>query len=164
MPLGMQVDLGPSNIVLDGDPAPPRQKRDRAPQFSAHVYCRQTAGWIKMELGMEVGLGPGHIVLDGDQAPPKKGHSLPIFGLCLLWLNGLMDQDGTWHGGRPWPRPYCVKMGPSSPQKGMAPSFWSMSIVANSCPSQLLLSSCLIFRCLAGLKPWLQCNYCMQLL
>jgi len=38
-----------------------------------------------MALGMEVGLGPGHIVLDGDPAPlPKKGHSRPIFGLCLL--------------------------------------------------------------------------------
>jgi len=39
------------------------------------VYCRQTAGWIKMPLGMEVGLGPGDIVLDGDPAlppPPQK--------------------------------------------------------------------------------------------
>ena len=26
------------------------------PQFSAHVYCGQTAGWINMALGMEVGL------------------------------------------------------------------------------------------------------------
>jgi len=43
-------------------------------QFSAHFYCGQTAGWIKMALGMEVGLGPGHIVLDGDPATlPKKG-------------------------------------------------------------------------------------------
>jgi len=31
----------------------------------AHVYCRQTAGWIKMPFGMEVRLGPNHIVLDG---------------------------------------------------------------------------------------------------
>jgi len=44
------------------------------PQFSVHVYCVQTAGWIKLAVGMEVGLGPGHIVLDGDLAPlPKKG-------------------------------------------------------------------------------------------
>jgi len=35
--------------------------------------------------GMEVGLGPGHIVLDGQ-----------IFGPCLLWPNGWMDQDATW--------------------------------------------------------------------
>jgi len=54
------------------------------PRFSAHVYCGQTAGWIKMALGMEVGLSPGHIVLDGDPAPlPKRGQSpfnfRPIF-------------------------------------------------------------------------------------
>jgi len=47
-----------------------------------------------MKLGMEVGLGPGHIVLDGDQAPPK-GAQPPIFGPCLLWPNGWMDQDDT---------------------------------------------------------------------
>jgi len=28
------------------------------PQFSAHVCCGQTAGWIKMPLGTEVGPGP----------------------------------------------------------------------------------------------------------
>jgi len=50
------------------------------PQFSAHVYCRQTAGWIKMALGMEMGLGPGHFVLDGDPAPlPQKGTEPKIF-------------------------------------------------------------------------------------
>ena len=41
------------------------------PQFLAHVYSGQTAGWIKMSLGMEVGVGPGDIVLDGAQLPPK---------------------------------------------------------------------------------------------
>ena len=41
-----------------------------------HVYCGQTAEWMKMKLGMEVGLGPGHIVLDGEPAHhPPKGHS-----------------------------------------------------------------------------------------
>jgi len=65
MALGMKVGLGPSHIVLDGDTAPP--KGDRAPQFSAHFYCRQTAGCIKMPLGMEVGISPGDFVLDGTQ-------------------------------------------------------------------------------------------------
>ena len=57
------------------------------------------AGWIQMALGTEVGLGPGHIVLDGDPALPAKGHSLlpPIFGPCLLWPNGWMDQGATWY-------------------------------------------------------------------
>jgi len=76
MPLGTEVGLGPGDIVLDGDPAP---RRDTAPQFSAHVRCSQTAGWIKMPHGMEVGLGPGDIVLDGDPAPRKKGHSTSTF-------------------------------------------------------------------------------------
>ena len=58
----------------------PSQKGGGAPKFSAHVYCGQTAGWIKMALGMEVGLGPVHIVLDGDTAPlPKKGAEPPEF-------------------------------------------------------------------------------------
>jgi len=33
----------------------------------------------------------------------------------VLWPNGWMDQDATWYGGRPWPRPHCVRWGPSPP-------------------------------------------------
>ena len=29
----------------------------------AHVYCGQTAAWIKVPPGTEVGLGPDHIVI-----------------------------------------------------------------------------------------------------
>jgi len=72
MTLGMQIGLGPGYIVLDGDPAPLPQKEGRAPQFSAHVYCDQTVGWMRMALGMEVGLDPGHILLDGDSASPLQ--------------------------------------------------------------------------------------------
>jgi len=71
MPLGMVVGLGPGHIVLDGDPAP-LPKKGGSPQFSAHVYCGQTAGWIKMPLGMEVDFDPSDIVLDGDPAPPPQ--------------------------------------------------------------------------------------------
>ena len=61
------------------------------------VYCGQTVGWINMPLGMEIGLGLCHIVLDGDPAPAQKGaQSTPIFGPCLLWPHGWMDQDATW--------------------------------------------------------------------
>ena len=86
------------------------------PQFSVHVCCGETAGWIRIPHGTEA--------LDGDpQTPtnfrpmsvvakrpgglrchfvwgiqlPKKGHNVPtIFGPCLLWPNGWMDQDATW--------------------------------------------------------------------
>jgi len=86
MSLGMEIGLSPGGFVLHGDPAPsPSQKGGGAAQFSAHVYCGQSAGWIKMALGMEVGLGPVHIA-----------HPLhPIFGPCLLWPNGWMDEDAA---------------------------------------------------------------------
>jgi len=87
MPPGTEVVLGPGHIVLDGDPvtAPPSQKRGTAAQFSAHVCCGQTAGWIKIRLGMEAGLGPRDIVLDEDPSPPRKGaQQRPLFGPCLL--------------------------------------------------------------------------------
>jgi len=74
------------------------------------TYCGQMIGWIRMPLGMEVGLGSGHIMLDRHPAAPQKGPSSPIpsiFGLCLLWPNGWMDQEVTWYGHRPRPRPQC---------------------------------------------------------
>ena len=74
MLLGREVGLSPSDIVLDGDPAPPPKRGAGAPKFSAHIRCGQMAGWIKMPLGREVGLSPSDIVLDGDPAPhPKRG-------------------------------------------------------------------------------------------
>jgi len=53
---------------------PPKKKGGTAPQFLAHVYCDQMAGWIKVPLGTKVGHSPGHIVLHADPAP-HKGHS-----------------------------------------------------------------------------------------
>jgi len=89
MLLGRKVCINPSDIVLDGDSAPPSPKRGQSPQFSAHAYGGQTVAWIKMPLGTEVGLDPGNIVLDGTQLPsPKRGHRLPIFGPCLWCPNG----------------------------------------------------------------------------
>jgi len=76
----MEVGLSQGDFVLDGDPAPPQKGAEPPPHFSAHVYCGQTAGWIKMALGMEVGLVPGHIVLDGDPVPLlRKGGMAPNF-------------------------------------------------------------------------------------
>ena len=74
---GTEVRLGPGDFVLDGDPAT-LPKKGAKPQFLAHVYCDQTAGWTKLALGMEVGLSPGDFVLDEDPAsPPQKGGKAP---------------------------------------------------------------------------------------
>jgi len=81
----------PHIIVLHGDPSPPPLK-GHSPQFLAHICCGQMAAWIKIPLG------PCDFVLDGNPPPlPKKGakRSHPIFGPCLLWPNGWMEQDGT---------------------------------------------------------------------
>jgi len=131
MKLGMQVGLGLGHIVLDGDCSSPSPQR--GPQFSSHICCGKMAGWIKMPLGTEVGFGPGDFVLDVDPAPfPKKGAEPPILGTCLLWPNTWMDQDGTWHGVGPRPRPHYAGWGPSShPKKGTEPpNFRPTSIVA----------------------------------
>jgi len=53
MPLGVEVGLGPGDFVLDANPAV-LPKRRHSPQFSAHVYCGETAGWMKMRVGTEV--------------------------------------------------------------------------------------------------------------
>ena len=113
MKLGMQVGLGPGHIVLDGDKALPPPKGGGVLQFSTHICCGQMAAWIKMPTGVEIGLGPGDFVLDRDPSPPpKKTAELPanfrILGPYLLWPNGGIDQDGTWHRGRSQPRRLCV--------------------------------------------------------
>jgi len=98
----MEVGLSPGDFVLDGDPAPsrkgaelcdrwgpssPTHKEGRArPQFSAHVYCGQTAACIKMAFGTEVGLGLRDIVFDGDPAiPRKKVHTHPTQFLAHVY-------------------------------------------------------------------------------
>ena len=75
-----RYSIGPGDCVRWG-PAPP--ERAQSPEFLAHVYSRQTAGWINIPLGTEVGLGLGDIVLDEEPSPPctKKPHSPPNFRL-----------------------------------------------------------------------------------
>jgi len=66
------------------------------------------------------------------QSPPKKRRHSPLFfGPCLLWPNGLMDQDATWYRGRPQSSRHYCRWGPNCPLKrGTAPlTFWPVSIV-----------------------------------
>jgi len=71
MALGMEVGLGPGHTLP--------KKGQSPPQFLAHVYCGQTAEWIKTPLGTEVDLGPGHFVLDGFPGIGERGTADPSF-------------------------------------------------------------------------------------
>ena len=74
MSLGMELGFDPGDLVLDGDPVAPPQKGGGGPlKFSAHVYCDQTVGLMKLILGMVVCISPGEFVLDGDPAFSSKG-------------------------------------------------------------------------------------------
>jgi len=94
----------PMRLCVRWEPRSPSQKGGEVepPIFSAHVHSDQTAGWMKLVLGTEVGLSSGDFVLDGTQPPPQTGTETcsPIFGPFLLWPNGWMDKDATWHEGR----------------------------------------------------------------
>jgi len=111
----MEVGLSSGDFVLDGDPAPSPIGGVHSPQFSVHVYCGQTAEWIKMPLGTKVGLGPSDIVLHEEPAPPpKKRHSLQFSAHVYC------DQTAV-----------CIRI-PLGTEVGLS----------HGRPSQLLLSSC----------------------
>jgi len=50
---------------------------------------------------------------------PVLTYASIIFGDMLASVNSVNE---TWHGGRPQPRPHCVRRGPSSPRKKWAHS------------------------------------------
>ena len=112
---------------------PPEKGYTHLTEFLTHVYCGQTAAWIKMALGPEAGLGLRDLVFDVDLSTTRKrAHPPhPIFGSCLLWPNGWTDEDAAWYGGRSRPRPHRTRRGPISRERGTTvPLFSLMSIVA----------------------------------
>jgi len=69
----------PRRLCVRWGPSYPQKKRIHPPHpILAHVYCGQTAGWMKTPLGTEVDLGPGHIVLDKVPAPAKGAQQLGV--------------------------------------------------------------------------------------
>jgi len=77
-------------------PLPQKGGRAPTPQTpqSAHFYCGQTVGCIKMLLGMEVGLRPGDFVRWGRSALHKRGQS-PNFWSMSIAANAWMHQGAT---------------------------------------------------------------------
>jgi len=133
MSLGMEVGLSPGDFVLDGDPAPTQKVRN--PQFSTHVYCGQTAAWIKMPLGTEVGLGLRDTVFDVDSATPRKKAHPPHPILAHVYCGQTAGWMKTPLGTEIDLGPGYIVLdgGPSSRERGTAdspPSFRPMSFVA----------------------------------
>ena len=125
----------PRQLCVRWGPSP-LPKKGRSPQFSAHVYCGQTAGWIKMALGTEVGLRPGDFVLDGGPSyPQKKGQMAGCIKMPLGTQVGLSPGNFVVDGD---PAP--------SPKRGGAPNFRPTSIVAK----WLRGSRCTWYGC----RPW----------
>jgi len=88
----MEVGFSSGDFVLDGEPA--RFPKGQSPtKFSAHIYCGQTAAWIKMPLGTAVDLGLRDIVSDVDPATPGKKctptpPNLWPMSIVAKWLDG----------------------------------------------------------------------------
>jgi len=145
MPLGAEVGLSPSDIVLDGDLAPLPQKGGGAPNFQPMSIVASTARWTKMPLGMEVVLGTGHIVLDADPAPPLR-HTPAQFSVRICcgqmtgWIKMPLGTEVVLSPG------YIVLDGDPAPPltaKGAQhPLLFSAHVYCgHGRPSQLLLSS-----------------------
>jgi len=63
--------------------------------------------------------------------------SRPVCNVGVLWPNGWMDQNETWHAGRSPPRAHCIRWVPRlpTPEKGgTVPTFRPMPIVAKLSP------------------------------
>jgi len=117
----------PSSALSKKGAQPPRQ-------FSAHVHCGQTAGWIKVALGREVGLDQATLCYMGTQLlSPQKGTEPPpnIWPMSIVAkrLDGIktpLDTEVDLGPGH-----FVLDGFPAIGERGTAaPSFWPMSIVA----------------------------------
>jgi len=98
----MEVGLSPGDFVLDGDPATYPKRGGAPPNFRPTPIVAKRLHGSRCHLVRSTGLGLRNIVFDVDPAiPRKKGtRTHPIFGPCLLWPNGWMDEDAAWYGSR----------------------------------------------------------------
>ena len=115
-----------------GTQLPPPAKKGTVRQFSANVYCGQTAVCIRIPHGKEVHLSLGDIVLDGDTAPPPlKGHSPQFsvhvrYGQTAEWTQTPLDMEVG-----PGPGDFVLDGNPArQKKKATAPNFRPMFIVA----------------------------------
>ena len=102
----------------------PLSQRGRAPNFRPISIVAKWLHGSTCHLVWRWASAQATFVGWGPRSPSAKRRRCPqIFDPCSLWPNGWMDQDATWHGGRPQPRRLCVRWGASSlPKKGAGPS------------------------------------------
>ena len=125
---GTEIGLGPDDIVLDGDPTPPSQKRGQSPlpNFRPMSIVAKLLDGSRLHLARR--WASIHVTLckmETQLPSPKNRAEPPILVSFLLWPNGWMYQDTTWYGGRPKPRRHCVRMGTqlASPKGAQPPIF-----------------------------------------
>jgi len=130
MPLGTEVGLGPGNIVLDWDPAPPSKRAQQLPHWAHFSAPSSTFGpgllWPNGWMNQDAIWYGGRPWRRPHCSLPKKeaAEPLPFFGTCLLWPKSSMNQGVTWYRARPQPRRHCVRWGPIfSPEGAQPPIF-----------------------------------------
>jgi len=65
------------------------------------IYVRLSTAWSLRDIGFWA-------TVCKTVRPKLSDHCLSVCPVCdggVLWPNGSMDQDKTWHAGRPRPRP-----------------------------------------------------------
>jgi len=91
--LGIEVDLGPGHIVLDGDPVPlPKKGQSPPPIFGQFLlWPNVCAVCINYQDTIWYGgnLGPGYDVFNGVAAPPPKRGTTPSFRPMSVVAKGL---------------------------------------------------------------------------
>jgi len=125
----------------------PKQAAEPPPQkfFSAHLYCGQTAGCIKLRLDTVVGLGLRDIVFDVDPATPRKRAHPPHPILALVYCGQMAGWMKTPLGTEVDLGPDHIVLDgvPDVRERGTAAPLFSAHVYCGHCgPSQLLLSSC----------------------
>jgi len=144
MPLGRKVGLGPSDIVLDGDPVLPSQKRGQAPSFGTCLlwpngWMDQDATWYRSRPWPR----PHCARCRPSSSPPKGALQFLAYIYCgqtAGWIKMPLRAKAELGPG------HIVLHGdPAQPPKGHSPPIFGRCLLwPNGRPSQLLLSTCLV--------------------
>jgi len=138
----------PRRLCVRWGPSFPSPEGAQSPHFSAMSVVAKRPGGLRWHLVWTKASVQATLCSMGTQLLQNRGHTHhhPVFGPCLLWPNGWMDEDATWYESRPRPRPHCIRRGLCSPRKRYSnPLFSAHVYCGHSRPSQLLLGSCCAF-------------------